>query len=51
VTAAVPDLIEVKCPSNHTDLAFDKDINLALQEISDSCDSEAMVLVKAAKIL
>jgi len=51
LTAALPDFIEVKSPSNRTDLAFDKDVSLALQEITESCDSEAMVLVKAAKIL
>ena len=51
VTAAVTYLIEVKGLSNCTDLAFDEDISLALQELSDSWDSEAMVLVKAAKIL
>ena len=47
VIAAVPDLVEVKCPSNRTELAFDDDISPALQELADSCDTEAMALVKA----
>ena len=51
VIAAVPDLVEVKCPSNRTELAFDDDISQALQELADSCDTEAMALVKVAKIL
>ena len=51
VIAIVPDLMEVKGPSNHTNLIFDRDISLVRQEIFDSWDSEAMVLFKAAKIL
>ena len=51
IAAAGPDLVEVKCPSNRTELAFDDDISQALQELADSCDTEAMALVKAAKIL
>ena len=42
VIAAVPDLVEVKCPSNRTELAFDDDISQALQELADSCDTEAI---------
>ena len=45
------DFIEVKTASNCTDLAFDQDVSQALKRMSDSCDCEAMVLVKAAKIL
>ena len=33
VIAAVPDLVEVKCPWNRTELAFDDDISQALQEL------------------
>jgi hypothetical protein len=51
VIAAVPDLIEVKGASSRTDLAFDEDISKAMQEMSDSWDSDAIVLVKAAKLL
>ena len=45
------DFIEVKTASNRTDLAFDQDVSQALKEMSDSFDCEAMILVKAAKIL
>ena len=51
IAAAGPDLVEVKCPLNRTELAFDDDISQALQELADSCDTEAMALVKAAKML
>ena len=51
VTAAMPDLIEVKTPSERIDLAFDEDVSPALQQISESCESDVMLLVKAAKIL
>ena len=49
--AVVPDLIKVKWLSNSTDLAFEEDMSIALQELSDRWDSEARVLVKTAKIL
>ena len=51
VIGAIPDFIEVKTASNRTDLAFDQDVSQVLKEVSDSCDCEAMVLVKAAKIM
>ena len=51
VIGAIPDFIEVNTPSNRTDLAFDQDVSQALKEMSHSFNCEAMVLVKAAKIL
>ena len=51
VLGAIPDFIEVKTASNRTDLTFDQDASQAHKEMSDSCDYETMVLVKAIKIL
>ena len=50
VTTAMPDIIAVKTPSERIDLAFDEDVSHALQEM-ESCESDVMLLVKAAKIL
>ena len=51
IIGEIPDFIEVKTASNRTDLAFDQDVSQALKEMSDSCDYETMVIVKAIKIM